>query len=89
MFYTVPTPTDTVIAVFGKKNSQFTNALPQGIFILEGMTDDESLKATIQVSRIEGEKLVDTFINDGQFGECDFDNLNTYIGVYNAENMFS
>lgn len=85
MFYTVPTPTDTVTAVFGKKNSQFTNALPQGIFILEGMTDDESLKATIQVSRIEGEKLVDTFINDGQFGECDFDNLNTYIGVYNAD----
>ena len=85
MFYTVPTPTDTVTAFFGKKNSQFTNALPQGIFILEGMTDDESLKATIQVSRIENEKLVDTFINDGRFGECDFDNVNTYVSVYNAE----
>ena len=85
MFYTVPTPTDTVTAFFGKKNSQFTNALPQGIFILEGWIDDESLKTTIQVSRIENEKLEDTFINDGKFGECDFDNENTYVSVFNAE----
>lgn len=82
MFYAVPTPTEVVECTFTKDNVLFTNALPQGIFILEGMNEDGTLMATIQVNRIENEKLEDTFINDGHFGENHFDATNTYIQVW-------
>ena len=85
MFYTVPTPTEVVDVTFNKEDVLFTNALPQGIFILEGMSEDGNIMATIQVNRIEGEKLEDIFINDGKFDENDFDAANTVIKVWNDE----
>ena len=83
MFYTVPTPIDTIIAEFSMDNTFFTNALPQGIFILEGSDDEGMISATVQVSRIQNEKLEDTFINDGQFQRNDFDMSNTVVEVWN------
>ena len=83
MFYTVPTPIDTITAEFSMDNTFFTNALPQGIFILEGSDDEGMISATVQVSRIQNEKLEDTFINDGNFQRNDFDMSNTVVEVWN------
>ncbi|MBQ9751928.1 MAG: hypothetical protein IJV81_03750 [Paludibacteraceae bacterium] len=80
MYYTVPTPTDTISYTFNENNTFFTNALPQGIFILEGMTDDGQAMCNIQVNRtrsVEG-----TFICDGKFVENQFEPSETYVGIY-------
>ena len=53
MFYAVPTPIKTVTCTFdGLANEEaveFTNALSGGIFILDGMSEDGSLMAKVNV----------------------------------------
>ena len=86
MFYTVPTPTDTLEFTFKEDLTEFVNALPQNIFILKGFTDDGQVMCNIQVNRtssVEG-----TFICDGQFEENQFEPFETYVGILkNASKM--
>lgn len=80
MYYTVPMPTDTISYTFPEYNTFFTNALPQNVFILEGMTDDGMALSKVQVNRttsIEG-----TFICDGKFVENQFEPFDTYVSIY-------
>ncbi|MBR1996491.1 MAG: hypothetical protein IJ989_04505 [Paludibacteraceae bacterium] len=81
MFYTVPTPTDTISYTFNENNTFFTNALPQGIFILEGMTDDGQAMCNIQVNRITTGSPEGTFICDGKFEENQFEPFETYVSI--------
>ena len=81
MFYTVPTPTDTISYTFNQNNTLFTNALPQGIFILEGMTDDGQAMCNIQVNRITTGSPEGTFICDGKFEENQFEPFETYVSI--------
>ena len=81
MFYTVPTPTDTISYTFNQNNTLFTNALPQGIFILEGMTDDGQAMCNIQVNRITTGSPEGTFICDGKFEENQFEPFETYVSL--------
>lgn len=86
MFYEVPTPTETITYEFnglGKDEVLFTNALPQGIFILEAMSEDGNLMANVQVNRIQNENMEDTFYNDGMFTHNDFYTDNTFVKVWN------
>lgn len=83
MFYTVPTPTETLSYTFNENNTFFTNALPQGIFILEGMTDDGQVMSNVQVNRIRTGSAEGTFVNDGNFTENDFEPFNTFVSVWN------
>ena len=79
MFYTVPTPTDTLEFTFKEDLTEFINALPQNTFILKGFTDDAQVMCNIQVNRtssVEG-----TFICDGQFEENQFEPFETYVGI--------
>ena len=80
MHYAVPTPTDTVSYTFTEYNTFFTNALPQGIFILEGMTDDGLVLSNVQVNRTTN--LEGTYICDGKFVENQFEPFNTFVSVY-------
>lgn len=83
MYYTVPTPTDTLSYTFHEYNTFFTNGIRpagEGSFILEGTTDDGMLSSTVQVNRtrsVEG-----TFICDGKFVENQFEPFETYVGIY-------
>lgn len=83
MHYAVPTPTDTISYTFPEYNTFFTNALPQGIFILEGMTDDGLVLSNVQVNRTN--VLEGTFICDGKFVENQFEPFNTFVSTYDAE----
>lgn len=83
MFYTVPTPTETLSYTFNENNTFFTNALPQGIFILEGMTEDGLVMSNVQVNRIRTGSVEGTFVNDGNFTENDFEPFNTFVSVWN------
>lgn len=86
MFYEVPTPTETITYEFnglGKDEVLFTNALPQGIFILEAMSEDGNLMANVQVNRIQNENMEGTFYNDGMFTHNDFYTDNTFVKVWN------
>lgn len=86
MFYSVPVPTDTITYEFdgfGDDDVVFTNALPQGIFVLEAMSRDGNLIANVQVNRIETETVVGTFYNDGLFTHNDFFTDNTFVKVWN------
>ena len=81
MFYTVPTPVDTVECTFSEDLTEFENALPQGIFILGALTDDGQIMCNIQVNRIATGTIEGTFICDGHFEENQFEPFETYVGT--------
>lgn len=88
MFYAVPTPTETITYTFdglGNDEVIFTNALPQGIFVLEAMSADGNIMANVQVNRIQTESIEGTFYNDGLFSHNDFYTDNTYVSIFNEE----
>jgi hypothetical protein len=88
MFYEVPTPTETITYEFdglGNDEVIFTNALPQGIFILEAMSADGNMMANVQVNRIQNENMIGTFYNDGLFTHNDFYTDNTFVSIYNED----
>lgn len=88
MFYEVPTPTETITYEFdglGNDEVIFTNALPQGIFVLEAMSADGNLMANVQVNRIQNENMIGTFYNDGLFTHNDFYTDNTFVSIYNED----
>lgn len=82
MFYAAPVPEKTVTYEFSTDETEFVNALPQGLFDLAGITKDENLTASIRVNttQIDG-----TYKNDGKFGQCDFVTDKTFVQVYNEE----
>lgn len=88
MFYTIPTPTETVTYTFdGLENEEavlFTNAISSGIFILDGMSDDGNLMAKVNVERIENNSVEGTFYNDGKFDHTDFYATDTWVKVWNS-----
>lgn len=88
MFYAVPTPTKTVTYTFDGINNEeaveFTNAISSGIFVLDGMSEDGSLMAKVNVERIENNSVVGTFYNDGQFVHNDFYVPDTYVKEWNS-----
>ena len=89
MFYTIPTPTETVTYTFdGLANEEavlFTNAVTSsGIFILDGMSEDGDLMAKVNVERITTGSLEGTFYNDGNFEHTDFYAPDTYVKVWNT-----
>ena len=89
MYYAVPTPTETITVEFQKEDVEFTNALPQGIFILKAISADGKIKADVQVNRITGENIQQTFVMDGKFDVNDFETSSTVIMVKNpATNKF-
>ena len=81
MYYALPTPTETVSVVFEEDGVEFTNALPQGSFVLEAISADGSYMANVQVDRIEGQNIEQTFVMDGKFDVNDFETSNTFIKV--------
>lgn len=88
MFYAVPTPTKTVTYTFDGINDEeaveFTNALSGGIFILDGMSEDGSLMAKVNVERITNDSVEGTFYNDGKFDHNDFYVPDTYVKEWNS-----
>ena len=89
MFYTIPTPTETVTYTFdGLANEEavlLTNAVSSsGIFILDGMSEDGDLMAKVNVERITTGSLEGTFYNDGNFEHTDFYAPDTYVKVWNT-----
>lgn len=89
MFYAVPTPTETVTYTFdGLANEEavlLTNAVSSsGIFILDGMSDDGSLMAKVNVERITNKSIEGTFYNDGKFDHTDFYPTDTWVKVLNT-----
>lgn len=89
MFYTIPTPTETVTYTFdGLGNEEavlLTNAVSSsGIFILDGMSEDGNLMAKVNVERITNKSIEGTFYNDGKFDHSDFYPKDTWVKVLNA-----
>ena len=89
MFYTIPTPTETVTYTFdGLANEEavlLTNAVSSsGIFILDGMSEDGNLMAKVNVERITNKSIEGTFYNDGKFDHSDFYPKDTWVKVLNA-----
>ena len=89
MFYTIPTPTETVTYTFdGLANKEavlLTNAVSSsGIFILDAMSDDGDLMAKVNVERITNKSIEGTFYNDGNFEHTDFYAPDTYVKVWNT-----
>lgn len=85
MYYTIPKPTETLSYSFTEDYTFFTNALPQGIFILEGVTDDGMVMSKVQVNRNYTGTVEGTFICDGEFIENQFEPFETYVATYNPE----
>ena len=87
MFYAVPVPTKTVTCTFdGLANEEaveFINSLSSGIFILDGMSEDGSLMAKVNVERIKNGSVEGTFYNDGKFDHNDFYAIDTYVQEWN------
>jgi hypothetical protein len=86
MFYEVPTPTKTVTYTFdgfGNDDVEFINAISEGAFIFESMSEDGNLMAKVQVERITTGSVEGTFYNDGQFQHNDFNAGETYVQVWN------
>ena len=81
MYYAVPTPTETITVEFQKEDVEFTNALPQGTFILNAVSADGKIKADVQVCRIQDENIQQTFVMDGKFDVNDFETSKTVIQV--------
>ena len=88
MFYAVPTPTKIVTCTFdGLANEEaveFTNSISSGIFVLNGMSEDGSIIANINVERIENGSIAGTFYNDGQFIHNDFYVPETFVKEWNT-----
>ena len=88
MFYTVPTPTETVKYDFnglGDDVVDLTNAVTSsGIFILDAMSADGLLMAKVNVERITTKNVEGTFYNDGKFDHSDFYPVDTWVKVWNA-----
>ncbi len=88
MFYTVPTPTETVKYDFdglGDDVVDLTNAVTSsGIFILDAMSADGLLMAKVNVERITTKSIEGTFYNDGKFDHSDFYPVDTWVKVWNA-----
>ena len=88
MFYTIPTPTETVKYDFnglGDDIVDLTNAVTSsGIFILDAMSADGQLMAKVNVERITTKSIEGTFYNDGKFEHSDFYATDTWVKVYNA-----
>lgn len=88
MFYTIPTPTETVKYDFnglGDDIVDLTNAVTSsGIFILDAMSADGQLMAKVNVERITTKSIEGTFYNDGKFDHNDFYPTDTWVKVYNA-----
>ena len=88
MFYTIPTPTETVKYDFnglGDDIVDLTNAVTSsGIFILDAMSADGQLMAKVNVERITTKSIEGTFYNDGKFDHNDFYPTDTWVKVYNT-----
>ena len=89
MFYTIPTPTETVTYTFdgmGDDEVIFTNAVvSSGIFKLEAASADGDLRSKVNVERITTKTVEGTFYNDGKFEHTDFYPVDTYVEVWNDE----
>ena len=87
MFYTVPTPTETVTYDFdglGDDVVDFTNAVVSSqTFILDAMSADGLMMAKVYVERMENESIEGTFYNDGNFDHSDFYPTETWVKVWN------
>ena len=87
MFYTIPTPTETVTYTFdgmGDDEVIFTNAVvSSGIFMLEAASADGNLRSKVNVERITTKTVEGTFYNDGKFEHSDFYPADTYVAVWN------
>ena len=88
MFYTIPTPTETVTYTFnglGNDVVDLTNAVvSSGIFVLDAMSADGQLMAKVNVERITTKSVEGTFYNDGKFDHNDFYPADTWVKVWNA-----
>ena len=88
MFYTIPTPTETVTYTFdGLKDDvvDLTNAVvSSGIFVLDAMSADGLMMAKVNVERLTTESVEGTFYNDGKFDHSDFYPVNTWVKIWNA-----
>ena len=88
MFYTIPTPTETVTYTFdGLKDDvvDLTNAVvSSGIFVLDAMSADGLMMAKVNVERLTTESVEGTFYNDGKFDHSDFYPVDTWVKVWNA-----
>ena len=88
MFYTIPTPTETVTYTFdGLKDDvvDLTNAVvSSGIFVLDAMSVDGLMMAKVNVERITTKSVEGTFYNDGKFDHSDFYAPETWVKVWNA-----
>ena len=88
MFYTIPTPTETVTYTFdGLKDDvvDLTNAVvSSGIFVLDAMSADGLMMAKVNVERLTTESVEGTFYNDGKFDHSDFYPVDTWVKIWNA-----
>ena len=88
MFYTIPTPTETVTYTFdglGDDVVDLTNAVVSSeIFILDAMSADGFMMAKVNVERLTTESVEGTFYNDGKFDHNDFYPADTWVKVWNA-----
>ena len=88
MFYTIPTPTETVTYTFdGLKDDvvDLTNAVvSSGIFVLDAMSADGLMMAKVNVERLTTESIEGTFYNDGKFDHSDFYPVDTWVKIWNA-----
>ena len=88
MFYTIPTPTETVTYTFdGLKDDvvDLTNAVvSSGIFVLDAMSADGLMMAKVNVERLNTESVEGTFYNDGKFDHSDFYPVDTWVKIWNA-----
>jgi len=85
MYYTIPKPTETLSYAFSDDNASFINALPQGIFILGGMTPDGMVLVNVQVNRNYTGTVEGTFICDGNFEENQFEPFETYVATFDTD----
>ena len=88
MFYTMPTPTETVTYTFDGLGNDVVDLLNgvslSKIFILDAMSADGQLMAKVNVERIENGSIEGTFYNDGKFDHTDFYPTDTWVKVWNA-----
>ena len=88
MFYTIPTPTETVTYTFDGLGNDVVDLINgvslSKIFILDAMSADGQLMAKVNVERIENGSIEGTFYNDGKFDHTDFYPTDTWVKVWNA-----
>lgn len=88
MFYTIPTPTETVTYTFDGLGNDVVDLINgvslSKIFILDAMSADGLLMAKVNVERIENGSIEGTFYNDGKFDHTDFYPTDTWVKVRNT-----